>query len=621
MQEESEVKFLSSIIAIIMGMLLLALPTQSRAEVWLSDSETGCKIWIGSLEQGMSVKWDGACQNNKATGEGNLHFFLNGELCSHMWGCTISEGKLINRINATVYQTLPACEGRDEASKPGYDRFAGKYSDQQGTSVNSVAKQQTKNTDLGSTGSWISAANGCKAPNPNPQPNETIEWSGNCVNGIIEGNGVLKRLINGTVTTSNECSFVQGYCSGKGIRSWPDGSKYVGDFVSDERTGKGILTLPNGSKYEGDFLKGEWKGRGVFISVDGDRNEGEWKNYKQNGYGVYVYADGRRYAGEFKNGVKTRGVMTFVNGSRYDGEFSNDKMNGRGVFKSVSGDRYEGEYKDGKWNGRGVYTYADGSRYEGEFKDNGFSGKGVYKDVNGDRYEGEFKDDKRNGRGIYTYANGSRYDGEFRDGKFNGRGIFKSVSGNRYEGEFRDGKFNGRGIYTYADGTSCNDIWKDDKSPLCAQKREFELARSSADFDSFISKYQYNDPAKLVSKAKKKRNESLKKEQQAREEQAIAERQREIKRQEEARLAELKRQEKRQAELNACNRLYTGKTVRFSHSGDCESNMWGMKFCTVWPDSYAGIIVGKGDGMVSIKFDPKTSVRELFVERSCVDVW
>ena len=44
--------------------------------------------------------------------------------------------------------------------------------------------------------------------------------------------------------------------SGKGVHTWMDGKKYVGDYVGDKKHGKGIFTWPDGRKYDGDWKEG-----------------------------------------------------------------------------------------------------------------------------------------------------------------------------------------------------------------------------------------------------------------------------------------------------------------------------------------------------------------------------
>ena len=40
---------------------------------------------------------------------------------------------------------------------------------------------------------------------------------------------------------------------GKGVMTWPDQSKYEGEFMDGKKHGKGIYFWADGSKYEGDF--------------------------------------------------------------------------------------------------------------------------------------------------------------------------------------------------------------------------------------------------------------------------------------------------------------------------------------------------------------------------------
>src|ERR1017187_9422766 len=44
---------------------------------------------------------------------------------------------------------------------------------------------------------WIADKSGCKVANPFPQPGESITWSGQCKNGVADGEGLLEWYING----------------------------------------------------------------------------------------------------------------------------------------------------------------------------------------------------------------------------------------------------------------------------------------------------------------------------------------------------------------------------------------------------------------------------------------
>lgn len=68
---------------------------------------------------------------------------------------------------------------------------------------------------------WIITDKGCKVWNPNPQPNESVTWSGECVDGKANGNGILTWYKNriefsrNIMTTKNGNLMVNGILTGK----------------------------------------------------------------------------------------------------------------------------------------------------------------------------------------------------------------------------------------------------------------------------------------------------------------------------------------------------------------------------------------------------------------------
>jgi hypothetical protein len=193
---------------------------------------------------------------------------------------------------------------------------------------------------------WITDANGCKIWDDQPAPNETVTWSGACVDGFASGEGVLQWIVNGKPGSRHEGSFVGGKANGKGtkyqmggtvegnfidgrplghvVMTWPNGAKYEGDYAAEGRTGKGVLTRANGDRYEGDFVDGKWSGHGTFTTADGVRYEGGWLDNKRSGQGSQLYADGTTYSGEWRDDnptnpeaikSKTYALHTSVTGS------------------------------------------------------------------------------------------------------------------------------------------------------------------------------------------------------------------------------------------------------------------------------------------------------------------
>ena len=60
---------------------------------------------------------------------------------------------------------------------------------------------------------------------------------------------------------------------GRGIFTWPDGSKYEGDFKQGFRTGNGTTYFPEEDIYVGEFLNGEMHGIGIYNYENGRRYE------------------------------------------------------------------------------------------------------------------------------------------------------------------------------------------------------------------------------------------------------------------------------------------------------------------------------------------------------------
>ncbi len=75
--------------------------------------------------------------------------------------------------------------------------------------------------------------NGCKPYEANFKPGYSIEWSGACKNGYLDGNGILKYLKNGVVFQTDEGAFFEGRLNGMGTRNISDEYKYEGGFVEN----------------------------------------------------------------------------------------------------------------------------------------------------------------------------------------------------------------------------------------------------------------------------------------------------------------------------------------------------------------------------------------------------
>ena len=72
------------------------------------------------------------------------------------------------------------------------------------------------------------------------------------------------------------------------------------------RNGQGHFSYPDGSRWVGEFKDGYPNGRGVCYYSNGDRYEGEWVNNAPSGKGVMYFASGRVYGAVWMNGAPVK---------------------------------------------------------------------------------------------------------------------------------------------------------------------------------------------------------------------------------------------------------------------------------------------------------------------------
>ncbi len=177
---------------------------------------------------------------------------------------------------------------------------------------------------------------------------------------------------------------ISGNCfEGNGIKLYPDGMIYLGDFKNGIRNGFGKVYNPDKTIYEGRWVSDKMDGSGVFIDDKGVKRTGVWKEnlYVSNGNasnsGSVPPAPGVKspqrqigcVTGDCVNGY---GTYVYSDGSRYIGPFKDSLSHGQGVAiyqKDGATTRYEGMFDRGSVTGRGTYTYADGRKKIGYWKD------------------------------------------------------------------------------------------------------------------------------------------------------------------------------------------------------------------------------------------------------------
>jgi hypothetical protein len=125
---------------------------------------------------------------------------------------------------------------------------------------------------------FIPDQKGCKVANPSPKPNESVQWSGECVDGYAEGKGLLQWYVDGTVSTRYEGTLQHGLLSGEGKLVMPNGASYEGHWLAGKQEGQGVQVMPDGSRYEGQWKNGQPHGHGMFRNAAGETTEGEWED-------------------------------------------------------------------------------------------------------------------------------------------------------------------------------------------------------------------------------------------------------------------------------------------------------------------------------------------------------
>ena len=163
---------------------------------------------------------------------------------------------------------------------------------------------------------------------------------------------------------------LQGNCTtGEGVYAYPDGSKYVGSFVSNKLEGKGVWYYVNGERFVGTFKNNYPHGKGKIIHADNSVTEGLWENGEfvsnleagqiktagcvkgdcYNGYGTFIYSENNsKYTGNFKEGLPEGfGSVVYGNGEKYVGEWKEGSFHGLGTLYLVDSTKYCGYWNHG----------------------------------------------------------------------------------------------------------------------------------------------------------------------------------------------------------------------------------------------------------------------------------
>ena len=207
----------------------------------------------------------------------------------------------------------------------------------------------------------------CYVWNPNPQPDETAAWSGECSAGFVQGPGIL-------TWTNPEGSQEQ------------DGNRRFG-----QPHDKSVIRDSDGGVHEGPYVFGKRTGRWIEKTADGAVLEGPYVNGEENGHWILKFADGQVEEGSFVDGKRNgQWVLRVANGGVHEGPYVDGERIGRWIDKGADGDIGEGPYVDGERNGRWILKYANGQVEEGPYVDGEQHGRWVVRPVDGETFHVTF---------------------------------------------------------------------------------------------------------------------------------------------------------------------------------------------------------------------------------------
>jgi uncharacterized protein YceK len=281
-----------------------------HSKYWIADKKTGCKVWNQQPGPNEAVTWSGKCVNGFAQGNGTLQWHKNGIKTDKYVGNYV-EGKMHGKGKHTWVSSGNVYEGDwVDNKRHGYGKallaasgsiYEGDWvdGDMHGYGIKWKADGQIQN-GIWKNHKFISSHTG-------PTSNETVTWSGKCVNGLAQGKGTLQWYKNSIKTDKYVGNYVDGKMHGKGKYTGASGDIYYGDFVDDKKHGKGEYTWGSynkncdssycDKKFVGELSYGEFKyGKLTFYNTNDYYEGGFDKNGKRKGKTRYQIAeDNRRY--------------------------------------------------------------------------------------------------------------------------------------------------------------------------------------------------------------------------------------------------------------------------------------------------------------------------------------
>lgn len=245
-----------------LSLAYLATPTFADVIADMPGRATGCKV-LNLNDAETSALWSGSCVDEKISGAGVL---------------------VINFI-----ETKASCTQTGEF-KEGLRHGFAKSNCTDGSSLEGMFT----NGILTSKGIRIGP--------------DGDRWEGEYKDGLLNGQGT--HTFAKLPKYDYRGMFKDNKYNGQGEQTFPNGEKRVGEF-KDGDFSKGVVTYPNKTKYEGDFKKDEPHGKGKLTYELGTTYEGDFEHGMYHGQGRLIYLNGDHQIGLFRAGRFVGGNAKF----------------------------------------------------------------------------------------------------------------------------------------------------------------------------------------------------------------------------------------------------------------------------------------------------------------------
>jgi hypothetical protein len=120
-----------------------------------------------------------------------------------------------------------------------------------------VGQQQGQQPGQQLPSDWITdSQGGCRTWNAAPRVGESVTWEGACVDGYVEGKGVLRWFLNGVVTEIDAGEFRKGKLEGHAEMTNGPTFRFEGEFHDHLPNGQGTMHDSDGQVYSGQWVNG-----------------------------------------------------------------------------------------------------------------------------------------------------------------------------------------------------------------------------------------------------------------------------------------------------------------------------------------------------------------------------